>query len=85
MLLWARKWHRGLGDDACVVDDIADSGRGRWQRFKGLDRGWERRRRGSEEDSMMAQRLQGGLNDDTGSREVDDGVGSREFFDGKFW
>jgi hypothetical protein len=31
--------HRKLGDDACVVDCITDSGQGRWQRVKGLDHG----------------------------------------------
>jgi hypothetical protein len=34
---------------------------------------------------MMARRLQGGLDDGTGSGEVDDSVGSREIFGGKFW
>jgi hypothetical protein len=34
---------------------------------------------------MTAQRLQGGLDDDIGSGEVDDSVGSRETFGGKFW
>jgi hypothetical protein len=34
---------------------------------------------------MMARRLYGGLDNDTGSREVDDGVGSREIFSKKFW
>jgi hypothetical protein len=32
-----------------------------------------------------AQRLQGGLDDGTGSGEVDDSAGSREIFGGKFW
>jgi hypothetical protein len=31
MLLRAQEWHRGHGDEACVVDGITDSGRGRWQ------------------------------------------------------
>jgi hypothetical protein len=31
------------------------------------------------------RRLRGGLDDDTGSEEVDDGMGSREIFDEKFW
>jgi hypothetical protein len=52
---------------------------------KGLDRGWERRCRGSEEDLMMAQRLRGGLDDGTGSEEVDNGADSRENFVLKFW
>jgi hypothetical protein len=34
---------------------------------------------------MMTQRLWGGLDDGTGSREVDDGVGPREIFSMKFW
>jgi hypothetical protein len=34
---------------------------------------------------MTTQRLHEGLNSGTGSREVDNGVGSREFFIGKFW
>jgi hypothetical protein len=46
-------------------DGVTDSGQGRWRRVKGLDRGRERRRRGSGEDSMMARSLQRGLNDDT--------------------
>jgi hypothetical protein len=33
---------------------------------------------------MMVWRLQGGLNDGMGSREVDDSVGSREIFMGNF-
>jgi hypothetical protein len=33
----------------------------------------------------MAWRLQGGLDDDKGSGEVDDGVDSREIFGGEFW
>jgi hypothetical protein len=31
------------------------------------------------------RRLRGGLDDSTGSREVDDGAGSREVFSRKFW
>jgi hypothetical protein len=31
------------------------------------------------------QRVQGGLDNGTGFGEVDDGSGSREIFDGKFW
>jgi hypothetical protein len=42
----------------------------------GLDRGQERRLGGSGVDSMMLQRLQGGLNNGTGSKEVDDDMGS---------
>jgi hypothetical protein len=34
---------------------------------------------------MMVQRLWGGLDDGTGSEEVDDGAGSRKIFDRKFW
>jgi hypothetical protein len=34
---------------------------------------------------MMVQRLQGGLDDDTGSEEVDDDTRSWEIFDEKFW
>jgi hypothetical protein len=45
---------------------------------KVLDRGRKRWCGGSEEDSTMAWRLKGGLNDGMGSREVDDGAGSRE-------
>jgi hypothetical protein len=33
----------------------------------------------------MARRLLGGLDNGTSSREVDDDVGSREIFGGKFW
>jgi hypothetical protein len=82
--LQAWEWHHRLADDACVVNSITDSSRGRWRRVKGLDYGQERRRGGSEEDSTMAWRLQGGLNDDMGSGEVDDGAGSREIFGRKF-
>jgi hypothetical protein len=52
---------------------------------KGLDRGQERWCEGSGEDSKMVRKLQGGLNNGTGSEEVDDGEGSREIFSGKFW
>jgi hypothetical protein len=80
-LLQAWEWHHGLGDGACVVDDITDSGQCRWRHVKGLDHGQEGRRGGSEEYSMMArrlrgvgdltmvQRLQGGLDDGMGSGE----------------
>jgi hypothetical protein len=57
MLLRAQEWHHGLGDDVCVVDGITGSGRGSWWDVKGLDRGQERRRGGSEGDSMAAWRL----------------------------
>jgi hypothetical protein len=33
----------------------------------------------------MVWRLQGGLDDGTGSGELDDGAGSREIFSGRFW
>jgi hypothetical protein len=33
----------------------------------------------------MARRLQEGLNDSTGSGEVDNSMGSFELFEGKFW
>jgi hypothetical protein len=69
---WAQEQHRKLGDG------ITGSGQGRWRRVKGLDRGQERRRGGSEEDSTMAWRLRGGLNDGTSSGEVDNSTGSRE-------
>jgi hypothetical protein len=85
ILLFVQEQHRRFGDSTCVVDGITDSSRGRWRCIKGLDRGRERRRRGSGVDSMMAQRLQGGLDDSTGSGEVDDIVGFRENFGGKFW
>jgi hypothetical protein len=83
-LLQAREWRRGLGDGACLVDGIIGPSRGRWQCVKGLDHGQERRCRGSEEDLTMAWRRQRGLDDDTGSEEVDDGAGCREIFSGKF-
>jgi hypothetical protein len=41
-------------------------------------------RRGFGDDSMKAWRLQGGLDDGMGSREVDDGAGSMEIFGRKF-
>jgi hypothetical protein len=84
-LLWARGWRRGLGDNDCAIDDITSSGQGTWRRAKGLDCGRERQRGDSGEDSTTAWRLQGGLNDGMSSEEVDDGVGSRKIFDGKFW
>jgi hypothetical protein len=84
-LLWAREWHRWLGDDACVVDGATGSGLGRWWRAKGLNNHREQQCGGSEEDSTMAWRCQGGLKDGTDSGEVDDGAGSREIFGGKFW
>jgi hypothetical protein len=40
-----------------VVDDVTGLSRGRRQRVKGLNHGWERRRGGSGEESMMAWRL----------------------------
>jgi hypothetical protein len=40
---------------------------------------------GFREDSTMAQRLRGGLDDGTGSGKVDDSMGSRENFGRKFW
>jgi hypothetical protein len=52
---------------------------------KGLDCGRERRCRGSGEDSTMARKLRGGLDDGTGSEEVDNNAGYREIFDRKFW
>jgi hypothetical protein len=52
---------------------------------KGLNHGRERWCRGFGEDSTIAWRLQGGLDNGTSSGEVDDGAGSREIFDGKFW
>jgi hypothetical protein len=84
MLLRAQERCRGLGDGACKVDGITDLGQGRWQHIKGLDRGWERRCGGSEEDSTMMRRLQGGLNDSMASGEVNNGTGSMEFFSGKY-
>jgi hypothetical protein len=58
-----------------MVDGVTGSGQGRWQRVKGLDRGQERRRRGSREDLTMVRRAE----------EVDDVMSSREIFDGKVW
>jgi hypothetical protein len=83
MLLQAQERRRGLGDGACVVDDITGLSRGRWRHVKGLDCGRERWRGGSGE-NLMTARLQGGLNDGTGSGQVDDGTGSMEIFGGKF-
>jgi hypothetical protein len=61
-LLCVREWRRGLRDGACMVDSVTGSGRGRWWRVKGLDRGRERQHG---EDSTTAQRLQGRLDDGT--------------------
>jgi hypothetical protein len=85
MLLRAQERRCGLSDGACVVDGVTDSGLGRWRRVKGLDRGGEQWHGGSEDDSTMVRRLLGGLDDGTCSEEVDDDVGSREIFGGKFW
>jgi hypothetical protein len=52
---------------------------------KGLNRGRERWCRGFGEDSTTARRLQGELDDGTRFGEVDNGAGSKEIFDGKFW
>jgi hypothetical protein len=71
MLLRAREWHHELGDG------ITNSARGRRHRIKGLDRGRERWRRGSGQDSTTARRLQGGLDGSTGSGEVNDEADSR--------
>jgi hypothetical protein len=63
-VLWAREWHCGLGDGSYVVDGVTHSGQRRWQCVKGLDHGRERQRGCFEEGLTMAQRLQGGLDDD---------------------
>jgi hypothetical protein len=84
-LLWAQERRHRLGDSACVVGGVIGSGRGRWWHVKGLDRGRERRRGGSGEDSTTAWRLQGGFNNEMYSRAIDDSADSREIFDGKFW
>jgi hypothetical protein len=52
---------------------------------KDFDCGRERQCRGFGEDSLTTRRLQGGLDDGTGSKEVDDRASSREIFDEKFW
>jgi hypothetical protein len=49
-LLQAREWHHGHGDDACMINGVTDSGRGRGTRP------WSR---------TTAQRLRGGLDDGT--------------------
>jgi hypothetical protein len=59
----ARERHRWLGDSAYVVNGITGSGLGRWRRTKGLDCGRERWHRGSGEDSTVAWRLCGQLDD----------------------
>jgi hypothetical protein len=74
-LFWAQEWRRGLRDNACMVDRVTSSGRGRWRRVK----------RPRPRSGTMVQRLRGGLDGGMGSGEVDDGVGSREIFGGKFW
>jgi hypothetical protein len=84
-LLWAQERRHGLGDSACVVDGITDSGQGRWWNVKGLDRGREWQHGGSGEDSTTAWRLQGGFDNDMYSRAIDDSADSREIFDKKFW
>jgi hypothetical protein len=94
-LLWAQEQRRGLGDEACVVNNGISSGRGRWQRIRastvvgndgteapGRTQQWHE---GSVVDSMTAWRLRGGLDDGTESGEVDSDTGSRENFGRKFW
>jgi hypothetical protein len=53
--------------------------------LKDLDRGQERWCGGSREFSTMAWRLRAGLDDGTGSGEVDYGMCSRKIFGKKFW
>jgi hypothetical protein len=75
MLLQAQERRRRLGDNACVVDSVTSSGRGRWRHIRasimvgndGAEAPWRTRRWCR------------------GSGEVDDGVGSSEFFCEKFW
>jgi hypothetical protein len=62
-LLQTREGCCGHGDGACVIDSVIGSSQERWQHVKGLDRGHERQRGGSEEDLTSAQRLQGRLDD----------------------
>jgi hypothetical protein len=76
---------RGLRDGTCVVVGVTVLGQWRWRRKKGLDCGREWWCRGSGEDSTMAWRLRGGLDNDMGSGELHDGVGSKEIFGGNFW
>jgi hypothetical protein len=59
----------------CKDDDVTSLGRGRWQRVKGA-RLWL---------GATARRLQGELNDGTGSGEFDDSAVSKKIFGGKFW
>jgi hypothetical protein len=58
-----------------MVNGVTGSGRGRWQRVNG-PRPWS---------GTTVRRLRGGPDDSTGSGLVDDGVGSKEIFGGKFW
>jgi hypothetical protein len=53
MLLQAREWHRGLGNDTYVVDGVTGSSRGRLWRVK-VPQPWS---------GTMVRRLWGGLED----------------------
>jgi hypothetical protein len=71
-------------------DVVAGSGMASWAWGRGLHGRRRHRLRdvgaaGSGEDSTMAWRFRGGLDDGTSSRDVDYGVGSRENFNTKFW
>jgi hypothetical protein len=57
--LWGQ-WRRGLGDGTYVVDDITNLGRGRWWCVRRVRPGL----------GTMARRLQGGINEGAGSREI---------------
>jgi hypothetical protein len=94
-LLWAREWHHRLGDGSCVVDGVTGSGQGSWQHVKG-PRPWlgttVQRFYGRLDDGAEAPgrtqwwcRGSGRTRQWTGSREVNDGVSSKEIFGGKFW
>jgi hypothetical protein len=81
---------RGFGEDDVVACSGTASQAWGWhlrgRRCHRLGSGKMAARKGARSwSAMMAQRLRGGLDDDTGLGEVDDGTGSREIFSGKFW
>jgi hypothetical protein len=100
MALWAQGRHVfddvvGSGrltvlwdQEQCGIDGIMSLGMAAARSMVSPTRGWGRRwrvMRARPRSGMMAWRLQGGLDDNMGSGEVEDSVDSREIFDGKFW
>jgi hypothetical protein len=84
------QWRRGLREDNVVVGSGTASQAWGWRmcgrRRHRLGSGKMAAHKGARPWSgTTAWRLRGGLDNGTGSREVDDGAGYREIFGGKFW